>query len=103
MSQVVRHHGVVLKLEDERGTAGIWARPTRTKRGCRKAYREALDDALRSPADAVDGPPTTLIVARIESGWVVEQARVPSRSGGDAPDAGVREPRRPRPFTGGAA
>jgi hypothetical protein len=101
---VVRRHGALLAVEDEAGMTEIAARSTLTKRGARDAYSyfKRYAPSASDAAPAGSGSPC-VVVSRVESGRIVQQERIPFPAGGDDPDAGVREPRRPRPFTGGAA
>lgn len=70
----------------------------RSRRGARRLWRDFVD------ADHVYfmGRPGDLLIERIERRRVVDVAVLPA-SGDPPPDAGVREPRRPRPAAGGAA
>src|SRR4051794_28772102 len=101
----VHRHGALLALERGAGVREVAARSTLTKRGSRSAYFEFQRRMLSGEPLGVCSAeePGTLIAARVESGRIVDEVRIPFPAGGDEPDAGVREPRRPRPFTGGAA
>jgi hypothetical protein len=70
---------------------------TLTRHGAREAYHRLQAQMMNR--HAIDGAPTAedamLVASRVERGRVAEQVRIPF--GPDDPDAGVREPRRPRP------
>jgi hypothetical protein len=87
--------GAVMPLEVQR---------TLTKRGSRDAFA-TMQRTLISPADLrvpiSDG--TLLVATRVESGRVVERVAIPYPPDDEDPDAGVREPRRPKPAADGAA
>ena len=102
---VGRNGAAVLMLtEEEIGPLAV--ERSRTRRGARDAF-ERLQRRLIEPSGfgvAGEYPPgTILLVARVERGKVVDRIRVPPPSGGDEPDAGVREPRRPYPPEHGAS
>ena len=70
----------------------------RTRRGARRLWREFVD----SQHISTTGSGNELLIERIERRRVVDVAVLPTQ-GDPPPDAGVREPRRPRPAAGGAA
>jgi len=77
-----------------------WVQQTRTRRGARKLFLQFCDlpERVRDQVDADDD--LEVVVTRFERGRFVADWRLPASG---PPDAGVREPRWPRPFAGGGA
>jgi hypothetical protein len=91
-------HGVLV-LYDE---GCLWQDTTFTRRGARRRYRDVLDWLVVHPDSAHARPGDEVELIRVERERVAQRMLI--RIPGDAsPDAGVREPRRPRPSAGGAA
>ena len=80
----------------------LWFDVARTRRGARKRYLEVLD-WLPLNAQRAHAPPGAAVeLIRVERERVAQRLLIDVP--GDAPpDAGMREPRRPRPSAGGAA
>jgi hypothetical protein len=100
----VRRHGAFTAVETGDEILTLQAYPTLTRRGSKTMFagleqRLVSDDAW--PELAGYGWGDVLIAARVESGRIVREIRVPL-GGDDDPHAGIREPRRPHP-QGGAA
>jgi hypothetical protein len=92
---VVKRNGVLVS-----GEGVMWAKKTRTRRGAQRLFLELHDRLPTEPGLVLARPSTSLLVTRIERGRVAETWELP---GGNGPDIGVREPRRPRPSGGGAS
>jgi hypothetical protein len=92
----------MLCIEHGVETTELIALPTFTRRGSREAYHRLQRQMMNR--FALDGAPhhddAMLVAARLERGRIVERVRIPY--GDEGPDAGVREPRRPRPSSGPA-
>jgi hypothetical protein len=93
-----RRHGVIVATDD--GIA--WRRGARTRRGARRSYLDLIDVVVMDPARAGAAPGDDVTVVRVERSWVVEEQQL-HLPGEPPPDIGVREPRRPPPWSGGAA
>ena len=100
---LVPRHGAAVVMVSGEEIGALFVERTLTKRGARKAY-DGLQRRMFTMGTVDEYPPgTTLLAARFERGRVVERLRVPLPGGGDEPDAGVREPRRPHPPEHGAS
>jgi hypothetical protein len=100
----VRRHGAFTAVETGGEIWTLQAYPTLTRRGSKITFagleqRLVSDDAW--PELAGYGWGDVLIAARVESGRIVREIRVPL-GGDDDPHTGVREPRRPHPQGGTA-
>jgi hypothetical protein len=93
-----RRHGVLVW----RGDHVVWTRGTRTRRGASRRYLDVFDWLPVHPGRAQAAPGNELVVVRVARRRVVEERRV-RVPGEPPPDAGVREPRRPRPASSGGA
>src|SRR4051812_6004581 len=93
-----RPHGVVVW----RDAMVTWCHATRTRRGAGRSYRDLVDWLPVDPARAEAAPGEELVVARVERRRVVDE-RIVRALGDPPPDAGTREPRRPRPSSAGGA
>jgi hypothetical protein len=91
-----RRHGVLV----EHRTGLVSWRISGTRWGARRAYRDVQNWVTAEPDSAGAGTAIAYLVERrqIKRGRYV---RTPGEQ--PPPDAGVREPRRPRPSLGGAA
>jgi hypothetical protein len=91
-------HGVLVLDRDD----CLWFDVARTRRGARKRYLDVLDWLPLDPQRAHAPPGAEVELIRVERERVAQRLLI--HVGGDAPpDAGMREPRRPRPSAGGAA
>ena len=97
MTTAVRRHGALLCLEDGLDATELVAVRTLTRRGARQAFFDLERRMMqREGVPAAASPHAMLVATRLERGRVVERVRIPIDPGDD-PDAGMREPRRPRP------
>ena len=93
-----RNGAAVLMVSDE-GSGPLAVERRRTRRGARDAFERLQRRLIEGYGAAAEYPPDAVfMLARVERGKVVDRIRVPlPGGGGDEPDAGVREPRRPHP------
>ena len=94
---------VLMLTPEEMGPLAVERR--RTRRGAREAFERLQRRLIEGYGAAAEYPPDAVfMLARVERGKVVDRIRVPlPGDGGDEPDAGVREPRRPYPPEHGAS